>query len=125
MRRVALVEGNVIGGTCVNVGCVPSKTLLAAADAWETSRPPKFAGLPASAGQVAFADVFAEKAALVERLRRKKYLDVLDAYPTITWVAGQAVVRHADPVIVEVAGRALTAPRTVVATGARPWVPHC
>jgi mercuric reductase len=36
-RTVAMVERGVVGGTCVNVGCIPSKALLAAADAGQTA----------------------------------------------------------------------------------------
>jgi len=44
--RVAIVEGSTIGGTCVNVGCVPTKTLIAAAEICYHSAYPMFEGLP-------------------------------------------------------------------------------
>jgi pyruvate/2-oxoglutarate dehydrogenase complex dihydrolipoamide dehydrogenase (E3) component len=44
-RSVALIEAGTLGGTCVNVGCIPSKTLVRAAEAYERARRPAFAGL--------------------------------------------------------------------------------
>jgi mercuric reductase len=44
--RVAIVERNTIGGTCVNVGCIPSKHLLAAADAHHQAGHHPFAASP-------------------------------------------------------------------------------
>jgi len=122
-RRVALVEAGTIGGTCVNVGCVPSKTLLAAARARATAAKTPFAGLGVHAAAPDWPAVMAQKRALVEELRQAKYLDVLAAYPTIQWVRGRGVLTGTDPVTLDVAGTTLVAPALVVATGAEPWVP--
>jgi mercuric reductase len=122
-RRVALVEGGTIGGTCVNVGCVPSKTLLAAALTRHHAAAPRFRGLGVSAGGVEFSAVIRQKAELVEELRQSKYVDVLAAYPQITWMPAPGRVIGVDPVTAIVGDRVIAAPRLIVATGAVPWVP--
>lgn len=122
-QRVALVEGGTIGGTCVNIGCVPSKTLIAAANTRHVAVQPAFQGLNLKANPVTFSAIMAEKQALVETLRQEKYVSVLDAYPQITWVRGRGVIQKADPVEVAVDGTIIQAPRLIVATGAHPWIP--
>ena len=62
-RSVVLVERGVVGGTCLNVGCVPSKTLLAASGQREH--------VPMSAGPVDLPSVMAQKDALIEAMRRR------------------------------------------------------
>jgi Pyridine nucleotide-disulphide oxidoreductase len=58
--RVAMVEGGTVGGTYVNVGCVPSKTLLAGARAFHTAASHPFAGLPTQTGRVDLAGLVAQ-----------------------------------------------------------------
>lgn len=122
-RRVAIIEGSTMGGTCVNVGCVPSKTLIAAANARHTALHPTFQGLQVGGSAVDWATVMGEKTALVEELRQAKYADVLAAYPQITWVAGSGVIRTTDPVTVSVGDETFVAPRLIVTTGAHAWAP--
>lgn len=68
--RVAVVERATIGGTCVNIGCIPSKTLLAAADEIWHGRVPRHSGVPAASGAVDLGAIQASKGTLVEQLRR-------------------------------------------------------
>ena len=68
-KSVVLVERGVLGGTCVNIGCVPSKTLLAAAGARHAALTNPFKGAPTSAAPVNLGDLVAQKDALIERLR--------------------------------------------------------
>ncbi len=120
--RVALVEGGTLGGTCVNVGCVPSKTLIRAAEAQHRRAHHGFAGIPSADGRPEWAAVRAQKDGLVAALRQAKYWDVLRAYEAITLVEQRATltsgrsVRLAD-------GRTLTGGKVVVTTGASPWAP--
>src|ERR671925_632226 len=57
--RVVMVERGTVGGTCVNVGCLPSKTLLAGARAFHTAASHPFAGLPTQTGPVDLAGLVA------------------------------------------------------------------
>jgi mercuric reductase len=122
-RTVGLVEQATIGGTCVNVGCVPSKTLIAAAGVRAHAEHTPFVGTGVKAGPPDFAAVMAQKQQLVEALRQAKYIDVLAAYPDITYIPGRGRLRAVDPVVLDVDGEPLEAPRLIVATGAEPWIP--
>ncbi len=120
--RVALVEAGTLGGTCVNVGCVPSKTLIRAAEANHHRMNHGFAGIPATDGKPDWGLVRGHKDELVTRLQQAKYWDVLRAYQAITLFEQRATltsgrtVRLAD-------GRTLTAGKIVITTGASPWAP--
>ena len=118
---VALVERAVLGGTCVNVGCVPSKTLLAAAERAAHARDQRFAGVTTSVEPVDLAALIAEKNELVGTLRQTKYADVAEVHG-IEILHGDA--RFADETTVQVAGRAITARHVLIATGAEPAVPN-
>lgn len=117
---VAMVERATIGGTCVNVGCVPSKTLLAAADAAWHARHPRFAGVPASSSGVDLGAIQAQKQHLVGELRQGKYINLAADYG-FELVGGEA--RFVDERTIDVGGRSLTATGIVVATGAEPAIP--
>lgn len=120
--RVGLIEGGTLGGTCVNVGCIPSKTLIRAAAARHQRRHHGFAGVPSSDGRPGWAAVRAQKDELVATLRQAKYRDVLRAYEAITlfeqWamVTSGRSVRLAD-------GRTITGGKIIITTGASPWAP--
>jgi mercuric reductase len=120
--RVGMVEAGTLGGTCVNVGCVPSKTLIRAAEAQHRRVHHGFAGIPAGDGRPDWSLVRGQKDALVTRLRQAKYRDVLRSYDAVTLFEERAAltspreVRLAD-------GRTLAAGKMLVATGAAPKVP--
>lgn len=118
--RVVMVERGVVGGTCVNVGCVPSKTLLAAAKALHAARSHPFAGLSTRAGSVDLQLLIAQKDDLVSDMRQHKYLDLADSYG-FEIVTGQA--RFTSPVQITVEGTPIRAASYVIATGADPGVP--
>ncbi len=122
-KSVALVEGGTIGGTCVNVGCVPSKALIAAASAWHTAGHHPFQGIEMQAQHVDFGTVVAAKDALVEELRQAKYVDVLSSYPLVRWVKDIGRLRSTSPIRVEAAGDVIEADRLIIATGAHSWAP--
>lgn len=117
---VALVEAGTVGGTCVNVGCVPSKALLRAGElrAHVTTNP--HAGIGVSADGVDLAALVAQKDELVDSLRQAKYLDLIDAYG-FELIHGYA--RFVDADTIEVDGRRITARSYLIATGASPWAP--
>src|SRR5712692_5651933 len=78
--RVVLIERGTVGGTCVNIGCVPSKTLLAGARAYHRAAKHPFAGLPTDVGPVDLAALITQKDELIADMRRHKYLDLADHY---------------------------------------------
>lgn len=118
-KRVVLIERSTVGGTCVNVGCIPSKMLLAAAGSRHAALTNPFLGAPTSAGRADLGALLAQKDELVQRLRGAKYVDVADAYG-FEVRPGQA--RFTGPDTLEVDGAAVLAGAFVVATGAVPAV---
>ena len=121
-KRVALIGNGTIGGTCVNVGCVPSKTMIRAAEAVHGARAAsRFPGLHGEARVADWAALVAAKDDLVAMLRQKKYADLLPGYDGVTYLdEGPA---RLVPGGVEVGGRRITAPKIIVATGGRPALP--
>jgi len=120
--RVGLIEGGTLGGTCVNVGCVPSKTLIRAAEAQHRRIHPGFRGIPTTDGRPDWPTVRAEKDALVAELRQTKYWNVLRAYPSISLFQERATLVSGHQVRLA-SGRTITAGKIVVTTGASPWAP--
>jgi mercuric reductase len=117
-----MIEGGTLGGTCVNVGCVPSKTLIRAAEARHRRTHHPFAGIPKGDGPADWTKVRDQKDSLVSQLRQGKYWEVLKAYDGITLFEERAVVT--TPREVRLAGgRTLSAGKLVVATGALPETP--
>lgn len=120
--RVTLVnDGLPIGGTCVNVGCVPSKTLIRAAEAHHRAGSHAFDGIHSTSQVTDFASIINQKQALVDELRQAKYLDVVADLERFERVAGRA--RFADDHTIDVDGRILRADRILIATGSSPNVP--
>ncbi|MHB1432830.1 MAG: mercury(II) reductase [Streptosporangiaceae bacterium] len=118
--QVALAESGTLGGTCVNVGCVPSKALLAAGAARWAAGHPRFAGITTTAGPANLAAVVAQKNELVAALRKEKYADLAGAYG-FDILPGHA--GFTGPDTVEVAGRLIHPGAVLIATGASPAVP--
>lgn len=119
--KVILVNVGPIGGTCVNVGCVPSKTLIRAADAVYRAGHVRFTGIETTSRVADFGAIIRQKDELVGSLRQAKYVDVLAAYANIHLVEGRARFIAKDAITVD--GRTLHAPHIIVATGSRPWIP--
>ncbi len=118
--KVVMIERGILGGTCVNIGCVPSKTQLRAGELfWRAGRQP-FGGIRTRAESVDLARLVDEKDQLVSTLRREKYENLVGEYG---WelVRGEARFEDAETLIVD--DRAIRADGFVLATGARPSVP--
>jgi mercuric reductase len=119
--KVALIGHGTIGGTCVNVGCAPSKTLIRATDSLHhANAAARFAGIRAEARVTDWAALIAQKDELVAGLRQAKYADLLPAYNTIAYLDGPA--RLADGGVA-VNGTLVKTPKVIITTGARPAVP--
>jgi mercuric reductase len=118
--RVALIERGTIGGTCVNVGCIPSKHLLAASHVYRQAGNHPFEGVDTKQGGVGFPTLIAQKNRVVEELRREKYVDLAEYYG---FEVIESHARFAGPERLEVDGREVRAARAVIATGSAPWAP--
>ena len=96
--EVTVIERGVIGGTCVNVGCVPSKILIRAAHIAHLRRQSPFdAGLSSAPVRVDRRRLLAQQQGRVDELRRDKYQAILDDTPGITVVRGRRASRAATP----------------------------
>jgi mercuric reductase len=120
-KRVLMVNSGTIGGTCVNVGCVPSKTLIRAAEAAHRGQHHSFTGIVGETALANFRTVIEQKDELVAQLRQAKYLDVLHSYERVELIEGQA--RLESPGSVRVNGDLYEGTSILLATGARPWLP--
>ncbi len=128
-KRVVMVERGTTGGTCVNVGCVPSKALLAVAEARHGARAAaRFPGLASVEVPVGFGELIGGKDALVGRLRAEKYTDLADGYG---WeiVHGTAVFTGTTEApalhiaLNDGSRRRIEAAHYLIATGSAPWTP--
>ena len=114
-------DGLPIGGTCVNVGCVPSKHLLAVGDEHFYAQRPVFDALKnGHKPAFDFRTAIEEKRRLVGALRESNYIDVLGSLQGVEYIEGRA--RFTSPTEVEVNGRTLTAEKFLIATGSRPSI---
>ncbi|WP_163265894.1 mercury(II) reductase [Chelativorans alearense] len=119
--RVALVGHGTIGGTCVNIGCIPSKTMIRAAEALHGTRAAhRFPGLVGEAHLADWQALVGAKDDLVATLRQTKYLDLLTDYDSIEYVDGTARFNGAG---LEVNDEPMRAGSVILATGASPARP--
>src|SRR5699024_8853619 len=118
--KVAMVERGTVGGTCVNIGCVPSKTMLRAGDINGLAQNHLFNGLQTGAGAVNLAKLIEQKDELVSQMRQEKYIDLIHEYG-FDLIRGQA--SFVDEKTVQVNKEHITAKSFLIATGADPAVP--
>ena len=118
--KVGMIERGTVGGTCVNIGCVPSKTLLRAAEINYSAKTNPFLGLKTSAQEVDLAALIKQKDELVSELRNQKYINLIEEYGIIL-IEGEAVFINENQI--DVNGKTLSAKRFLIATGASPSIP--
>ncbi|MFB6249323.1 MAG: mercury(II) reductase [Salinibacter sp.] len=110
-----------LGGTCVNVGCVPSKALIRATEAHHHAAHHPFDGVATESEITDFSAVTDQVQTLVDDLQEHKYLDVVADDPNITLRKGRA--RLSGERAVEVGADTISGRRVLIATGARTFVP--
>ncbi|ADE14804.1 mercuric reductase [Nitrosococcus halophilus Nc 4] len=125
--RVTLIERGVMGGTCVNVGCVPSKIMIRAAHIAQLRRQSPFDdGIPAAPPAILRERLLAQQQGRVEELRQAKYESILDDNPAITVLHGEARFKNDRRLTVRLndgGEREVTFDRCLIATGASPTIP--
>jgi mercuric reductase len=121
--RVLMFEKSVLGGTCVNWGCIPSKTLIhAALFKHEAQLGMKLGlGLENKREGVDFESLFAHREEVVRKLRQERYLDVLKNMPGLELVKETA--RFIDPQAIETNDKLYRCDRFLVAVGGEPRIP--
>lgn len=125
--NVTLIERGTIGGTCVNVGCVPSKIMIRAAHIAHLRRESPFdGGIAPTVPAIDRSKLLAQQQARVEELRHAKYEGILDGNPAITVLHGEARFKDDQSLTVRLADggeRVVMFDRCLIATGASPAVP--
>ncbi|OIN12924.1 mercury(II) reductase [Oceanisphaera psychrotolerans] len=125
--RITLIERSTIGGTCVNIGCVPSKILIRAAYVAHLRKESPFDdGLSAEAPVVDRSKLLQQQQARVDELRDAKYESILRDHPAITVLNGEARFVDAESLTVKLNGggeQTVRFDRAFIGTGARPAEP--
>ena len=119
--NVALIGQGTIGGTCVNFGCVPSKTLIRAAEALHgAAAAQRFPGLAGEAHVTNWQQLVEAKDDLVKTLRQKKYIDLLPEYNGVSYLEGAARLTSEG---VMVGDSEIAVGRVIIASGSSPQAP--
>ncbi|HUW28795.1 MAG TPA: mercury(II) reductase [Sulfuriferula sp.] len=123
---VTVIEAGEVGGTCVNVGCVPSKIMIRAAHIAHLQSGTPFDGLKKQPAVIDRVALVAQQQARVDELRHAKYESILESNPGITLEQGFARFKDAHTLVVEKADgseKELAADRILIATGRSPAIP--
>ena len=125
--HVTLIERSILGGTCVNVGCVPSKIMIRAAHIAHLRRESPFDdGIAAASPKILRERLLAQQQGRVDELRHAKYESILASTPAITVLRGDAKFKDAHTLTVATADdgmREVSFDRCLIATGASPAIP--
>ena len=116
-----LTKGTLVGGTCVNVGCMPSKRLITVGTLFYNTTHNSFQGIKYDQSRLDFRQVIRRKDELVRRFRREKYRRVLDHLKHVTYYEGKGRFASKNEIVLD--RRTLQAPRFIVATGAQANIP--
>ena len=114
--KVALIEQAHLGGTCLNVGCIPTKTLAHTAELMHHMQQSSKVGIECASPTVNLQQVMAHKNEVIEQLREG--IASLMAASKVEVIQGEA--HFADDHTVEVNGNTITAPFIIIATGSVP-----
>src|SRR5207249_1178857 len=120
--KTAMIERSTLGGTCVNVGCVPSKNLLRAGELRYYDSRREFPGISPGSTKLEFNKIIEQKNQIVRGLRKEKYSDVLRSLPSTKLLRGDA--RFVSRTRVKVDGINVDGKKFVVATGSSLRLPH-
>ncbi|VAW53626.1 Mercuric ion reductase [hydrothermal vent metagenome] len=124
---VTIIEGaDIIGGTCVNVGCVPSKIMIRAGHIAHIQNQHNFAGLPFNQPVIDRKAMVQQQQKMVEKLRYAKYESILESNPDINLIRGMARFKDTNTVLVTQKNgdeKEIKADRILLAVGARAMIP--
>jgi mercuric reductase len=123
--EVVIAGNGTIGGTCVNTGCVPSKTLIRAVETiYHARHAGRFDGIKGTADVFNWKAAVAQKQSLVEALRKVKYTDILPAYPNVSFVNMENKARFiGNGTEVDIDGIIYHPKKIVIATGSSSVLP--
>ena len=119
--KIALIGYGPLGGTCVNVGCVPSKFLIEASKNYREASHPSYAGIKASAS-IDFPEFMESLNNFVSTERESKYTNVISNFENIDLYEGFA--RFIDKKTVSVNGKEIKAFNFLISTGSSTFIPE-
>lgn len=110
-------DGATVGGTCVNVGCVPSKNLITVGSALHEAAQSPFRAIEYGKTRLDFKKAIAEKDSLVKEFRKTKYVDVLGKLQNVEYIPklGRFVSKNE----VKAGDETITAKKFLIAVGAK------
>jgi mercuric reductase len=114
--------GLAFGGTCVNVGCVPSKNLIRAAETAYHATHSNFKGVNPKGVDIDFTQIIKDKKELVATLQQQKYMDVVSDFKYLTMLKGWAEFVDKKTIIVNGKDK-YTALKFIIVTGATTNIP--
>lgn len=120
--KTAMINAGLpLGGTCVNVGCVPSKRLLRAGQIIHLSQNHKIPGVELDVKSIDFPAIIKDELDLVSRMRKEKYEKVLRGLESVSLIEGYARFLSKNEVVVNEG--ILRADRIIIATGSKARLP--
>ncbi len=120
-KTLLINKGLPLGGTCVNVGCVPSKTLLWAGEVMHLAKNHNIPGLDIEVKNFDFATVVQHELDLVGKLREEKYQKVLSQLENVTHIEGKATFVSPDEIDID--AQRFKAKKFIIAAGSTATVP--
>jgi mercuric reductase len=120
--KTALINDGLIGGTCVNTGCVPSKYLLEVSRHLQQTKNPVFDGIKVNQVDFSFKKTMLEKNRIVKKLRQSNYVQVLEYLPNVALIEGKAKLVGNNQV--KVGKQTLNADKIILAVGTSPHIPE-
>lgn len=123
--NVVIAGHGTIGGTCVNVGCVPSKTMIRAMEAVHHAKnAERFDGVKGTSDIFSWKALVVQKQSLVDGLRMAKYEDVLLSYPNVTYIDMKEIAHFTgNEMEVDIDGIFYHPKKFVIATGSSSALP--
>lgn len=115
IKTAIINTGLPMGGTCLNVGCIPTKHLLAVGKELYSPEHPKFKSISPIKVNFNFKKASGEKTSLLDTLRQKNYQDVLNSFKHLTWIEGRGAFESEH--IIKVGDRSIEGNKILIATG--------
>lgn len=120
--KTAMINAGLpLGGTCVNVGCVPSKSLLRAGEILHSSKNHNIPGIELELKKFDFSKVIQDEINLVENLRKEKYEKVLKHLEHVTLIEGKAVFISENTIKID--NKEYSADKFIISTGSTARIP--
>lgn len=123
--KVTMIEEKTVGGTCVNVGCVPSKILIRAGQIAHSQRFHPFEGIEKHEPVIHSMLLLEQQKMRVSELREAKYESILSQNPNIKFVQGRASLKDRSRVLIktsETDSFEITPTKILIATGSAPTI---